>query len=318
MARKSRIAFPGAIYHVMARGNERARIFHEAQDYELFLTTLGQALENFAVDLHAYCLMPNHFHLALQTPEGNLSRFMAWLQTTFSARYNRKYRRSGHLFQGRYRAELVENARYGKWLILYIHLNPVRRRKRGVVTYVGSMEELKRFPWSSHRAWANQAKPAVERLTTKWLGEWSKSPASARKGYLRQMSEELAKRQGLDWKDMVELGLVVGGEDFIEKVGDLLQGKKREMGQSKAGRLARKSRTMLVEKVLAGEKDKRLRIWLRVRLLGEKQVALAKKLGYQSSAGIYQTVRRLEEQRSKDKALNKKLNQWSKLCNVVD
>ena len=73
----------------------------------------NSGLEQFAVDLHAYCLRPNHLHLALQTPEGNLSRFMAWLQTTFTARYNRKHRRSGHLFQGRYRDELVKNASYG-------------------------------------------------------------------------------------------------------------------------------------------------------------------------------------------------------------
>jgi len=102
MARKVRVEFPGAIYHVMMRGNERARIFRGTKDYSLFLEALDQGRERFGVDIHAYCLMPNHVHLAIKTPQGNLSRFMAWLQTTFTVRYNLKHRRSGHLFQGRY------------------------------------------------------------------------------------------------------------------------------------------------------------------------------------------------------------------------
>jgi putative transposase len=318
MARKVRIEFPGAIYHVIARGNERVKIFHEAEDYELFLGTLNAGLERFAVNVHAYCLMPNHFHLAVQTPEGNLSRFMAWLQTTFTARYNRKYRRSGHLFQGRYRAELVEDAAYAKWLILYIHLNPIRRRKAGVVSYVGSLETLNRFRWSSHRAWMNEVKPAIQRLKTKWLFQWSPKPALARKAYQQHLKREIGKKEGLDWKDRVEMGLAVGGEAFLDGLGNYLKGKKRELGGSEARLMKQKSRAVLLQKVLAKEKDQRLQIWLRVRLLGEIQVDLAKELGYSSSAGIYQTVRRLEEQRSKNKNLHKKLNKWTQMCNVVD
>jgi len=131
MARKIRICYPGAIYHVMARGIERPSIFHNATDYELFLKTLEDGLKQFEVKLHGYCLMTNHFYLILETPRGNLPRFMAWLQTTHTIRYNHLHRPVGHLFQGRYRAELVEDAAYGKWLLLYVHLNPVRSRSGG-------------------------------------------------------------------------------------------------------------------------------------------------------------------------------------------
>ena len=134
MARKPRLEWEGASYHVMARGNERARIFTSKADYLLFIETLQESLSRFGVDLHASVLMLNHYHLAASTPRANLSRWMAWLQTTFTARYNRRHKRVGHLFQGRCRAEIVDADAYARHLILYIHLNPIRpRRSNGCV-----------------------------------------------------------------------------------------------------------------------------------------------------------------------------------------
>lgn len=107
MARPIRVEYPGASYHVMARGNERKLIYRNDHDYELFLKTLIQMVRQHGILLQAFCLMPNHYHLALTTPKANLSQAMGWLQTTYTIRFNRRYFRNGHLFQGRFKAHVV-------------------------------------------------------------------------------------------------------------------------------------------------------------------------------------------------------------------
>jgi len=114
------------------------------------------------------------------------------------------------------------------------------------------------------------------------------------------------------------MGLAAGGEAFLEEIDELLKGRKRGIGMSEARIMERKNRGALLQKALAEEKDDRLRVWLRVRLLGETRADLAKELGYSGSAGSHQTVPRLEDQRSKNKTPHKKLITWSKTCNAVD
>jgi len=99
MARPIRVEYANAVYHVTARGNERKAIYRDDADRQRFLETVEQTVERFAVVIHAYCLMPNHYHLLMQTPRANLSAAAGWLQTTYSVRFNRRHRRSGHLFQ---------------------------------------------------------------------------------------------------------------------------------------------------------------------------------------------------------------------------
>ena len=130
MARPLRIEYGGAHYHVMNRGNARQRVFRCDGDHELLLDKLGSAVEAFRVSLLAYCLMPNHFHLYLATPEGNLSRFMQSFLTAFTVNLNRRRHSSGHIFQGRFKAVLVEDEAYGQELARYVHLNPVRASQR--------------------------------------------------------------------------------------------------------------------------------------------------------------------------------------------
>jgi len=187
MARKPRVEYAGAVYHVMARGNERARILMGAEDARMFLEVLEPGLQRFQAVVHAYCLMPNHFHLALQTHEPTLSRLMAWVQTTFTVRYKRRHRRVGHLFQGRYRAELVDADAYAMTLVRYIHLNPVRARRRGKIVYTGTLEQLKIYPLSSHRAWCGLEKPTLKALSGEWLHYWARSAGAARRAYRRDI-----------------------------------------------------------------------------------------------------------------------------------
>ena len=318
MARKVRVQFPGAVYHVMARGNERARVFYNPEDHILFLTTLEEALSQFAVALHAYCLMPNHIHLMLETPQGNLSRFMAWLQTTFTVRYNRRHGRSGHLFQGRYRAELVDNNHYGQWLVLYIHLNPIRTRSVKGLRYHGGLKELKAFIWSSHRAYIGLEQAKVKGLQMKRLQHWGAAQKEARRGYLKAIQRELGSAEPLDWKSKIQMGLVAGEDALLKRVQKLLRGKGSQSGGREEGELEQKDRCSRLEPVLAREDDERNRIWAQVRLLGQRPVDLARERGYRDGGSILQIVKRVEKRACTDRALGRKLNRWQKLSRVED
>ena len=125
MARKLRMEYPGALYHVYSRGNYRDYVFREAGARKAFLTCLEQACTRSGWRLHAYVLMGNHYHLALETPRGNLVEGMQWLQATFANRFNRYRSESGHVFQGRYHAKLLEDEAALAAVAHYIHLNPV-------------------------------------------------------------------------------------------------------------------------------------------------------------------------------------------------
>ncbi len=147
MPRSLRIEFPGAFYHVMARGNRRETIFHDDDDRRFFLATLSEACAMTGWRVHAWVLMGNHYHLFIQTPEANLVAGMSWLQNTVTRRYNVRHMAWGRLFGDRYKAVLVEGADFYHYrtLVDYIHLNPVRARL--VVPKKG--QSVLDYPWSS-------------------------------------------------------------------------------------------------------------------------------------------------------------------------
>ena len=145
MPRKLRIEYPGAIYHVMNRGDRREPIFKDDTDRKLFLQTLAEACQKTGWHLHAYCLMPNHFHLVVETPQGNLVAGMKWFSGTYTGRFNRRHKLFGHLFSGRYKALIVDGSGSGylKTVCDYVHLNPARAR------LLGPEQKLASFAWSS-------------------------------------------------------------------------------------------------------------------------------------------------------------------------
>ena len=137
-----RLQFPGALYHVLNRGNYRHPVFGTVGAAKAFETALGEACERHGWRVHAYAIIPNHFHVALETPHANLVEGMHWLAGTFANRFNRFRGERGHLFQGRYQALLVEDAAALLRLVNYIHLNPLRGR-------LVAREDFARFRWSS-------------------------------------------------------------------------------------------------------------------------------------------------------------------------
>jgi len=159
MARPLRIEYPGALYHVTSRGNAKAKLFLDDHDYRTFLDVVGFVVRRFNWLCHAYCLLSNHYHMLIETPEGNLSRGMRQLNGIYTQKFNWKRCRSGHLLQGRYKAILVDKDEYLLELSRYLMLNPVR---------AGIAEFPWEYAWSSYRATLGKEK-APDFLTTDWL-----------------------------------------------------------------------------------------------------------------------------------------------------
>jgi REP element-mobilizing transposase RayT len=206
MARPLRIEFPGALYHVTSRGNARQDIALEDKDRAAFLAVLAKARERFAWLVHAYCLMGNHYHLMVETPEANLSRGMRQLNGVYTQRFNRRHGRVGHLFQGRYKAILVERESYLLELCRYVVLNPLRA---GMVRRPGD------YRWSSYRATAGEERaPAF--LTTDWiLGQFAPRRAPAQEAYRAFVAAGAGR--AAPWGDL-EGQAFLGGEDFVERL----------------------------------------------------------------------------------------------------
>lgn len=198
MARKARIQFPGALYHVFNRGIDRRDLFWDDRDRYYFLDSLALGVERFHVEIHAYCLMSNHYHLLLGTPLGNLSHFMQSVQTRYGGHFNFCHRRSGHVFQGHYNAKLVEGDEYLLAMSRYIHLNAVRLRKNEKRPLKDIVEELREYRWSSYRAYIRRAKRE----------DWTTYEAVE-----SHVAELMGKRRGA-YRDYVERGLVETDEDL--------------------------------------------------------------------------------------------------------
>lgn len=206
MARKPRIDFPGAFYHVIARGNRRAPLFHDMADYTAYLHRLERYRQRDSLTLHAYVLMNNHVHLLLETGPQSLARTMQTLQGTYSQYYNRRYDKIGHVFQGRYQAILCDREAYLLELVRYLHLNPARiRTPLSPWTY----------PWSSHAAYLGRASP-VQVTTAAVLGALHRQIGPARQAYRRLMQEGLALGHQDQFYETVDQRFL-GDERFIEE-----------------------------------------------------------------------------------------------------
>lgn len=199
LARPLRLELAGAVYHVTARGNDRNLIFRDDEDRRVYLGRLAHYGRRFSVRILAYCLMPNHVHLALRRGCFPLSRFMAGLQSSYTQWFNRRHRKSGHLFQGRYKAFLVQEDPYLLALVRYIHLNPVK---------AGLAATPESYAWSSDRHYRRS--PAPDWLDSSQVLEMLRSTRRlAARGYLQLMSGE----QGRPYEDVPSVAQLVKGEE---------------------------------------------------------------------------------------------------------
>jgi REP element-mobilizing transposase RayT len=244
MARKLRLEYEGAIYHVMNRGDRREAIFKDDKDRECFLETLTECCAKTDWQVHALCLMGNHFHLVVETPKGNLVAGMKWFLGTYTGRFNRRHKLSGHLFSGRYKALIVDGSGTGylRTVCDYVHLNPVR------ANLLSREQKLAAYRWSSHRWYVERParRPKWLRLD-RLLGELGipKDSPAGRKEFARRM--ELRRWEGKpeEWK-RVRRGWCLGDEGFRRellaqmsgRVGESHYGTERqESGEEKAERI---------------------------------------------------------------------------------
>lgn len=247
MARALRIQCPGGRYHVTARGNERRDIFWDDPDRFRFLELLGELGERFGIKVHAYVLMDNHYHLLLETPEPNLSRAMQWCNVSYSVWFNLRHQRSGHLFQGRFRADLVQDDAGWQEVGRYIHLNPVRVARLGLDKSAQAaagagpiaapsselvaerLSVLRQYRWSSYPGYAGYRQPlnwvCPEPLTRLCGGNTTED----RRAALRQYTEAPLKQGVLEppWSRLVG-GVVLGTVGFAEKLRQQAHGNPRE------------------------------------------------------------------------------------------
>ena len=200
MARPLRIEFPGACYHIMNRGNDRLPIFDTDEDSKLFIEKLADFSESYKVSVRSYCLMTNHFHLYLCTPEGNLSKFMQSLMTSFTVTKNRRDRRHRHLFQARFKSLLVDDEGYGSRVSRYIHLNPGMVKSVESLDFSKQVKVVREYSWSSYRAIIGLSK------RPKWLD---------RNSVLCRWGPKVKDQQG-NYAKYVEEGLLREIEDPFE------------------------------------------------------------------------------------------------------
>ncbi|MEO7797020.1 MAG: transposase [Opitutaceae bacterium] len=324
MARKLRLEYAGACYHVLNRGNYRRDLFAGKGAAESFEACLFETSARFGWRLHAFVIMRNHFHLAVETPEPNLSEGMKWLQGTWAVRFNRFRAEAGRPFQGRYKALHVEPGHALAQVAHYIHLNPVRAK-------VATAEQLRDFRWSSLPRFIGKDRPAGLEATTV-LAESGGLPDTAA-GWRRYIAylEVLAEEEGRTREEKfgrLSRGWVVGSKEFKA-------GLKKELGVTGRGRLAllgadreahREMRAELwEERLLAGAKALDIKLDelpARKSAAGKVQLAtfmkttssvsngwLADRLQMGKAASVSQYVRRFRlEGKHESRALRKALS----------
>lgn len=278
MARKLRIEYAGAIYHVMNRGDRQEPIFENDEDRRRFLDTLAEACEKTGWQVHAYCLMGNHFHLVVETPQPNLVVGMKWFLGTYTMRFNRRHRRFGHLFAGRYKALIVDGSGTGylRSVCDYVHLNPAR------AALLTAEQPLRDYAWSSY---GEYLKPARKRLP--WLrvdrlfGEMGipkDSPAGR-----RRFEEVMERRRAEDLAEQskaVRRGWCLGDEEFRR---ELLEQVYARAGDHHCGEEVGESAEEKARRIIAEE--------LKRRRWNESDLA-ARRKGDPGKAGIAKRLRR--------------------------
>ncbi len=249
MPRKRRVEYAGALYHVMSRGDRREDIFLDDVDRHDFIKTLAESCQKTSWQVHAYCLMRNHYHLVLETPNANLVAGMAWLQSTYTIRLNHRHKLFGHVFSGRYKAQLVEGSGNGylKTACDYVHLNPVR------AGLIGSEDRLVAYPWSS-LLWylsAPEHRPGWMRVD-RLLGEHGLGldTAANRQEFERRMEARRLAETDAGALKSLRRGWCLGGGEFRRRMLEAMEGK---LGEHHSGELRRETAEAKAERIVAEE-----------------------------------------------------------------
>ena len=310
MARPLRIEYEGAFYHVTSRGNERKRIFSAKTDYYQFKSYLKEAQKKYRYHLHSYVFMPNHYHLIIETPEGNLSKVMQYINGSYTNFFNRRTHRSGHLFQGRYKAILVDVDSYLLQLSRYIHLNAVR---------AGLVDQPQNYPHSSYNSFISKKGEEIVTRDLIW-GMISKDKRYGPSRYRWFVEREL-KGKSENPLESVYAGSVLGGKLFIREALARLKDnvyRREEVSHRKVLQSRYEAEEIVelmsehfgisVEELIGRKGDRRS---LLIHLL-KNQTAMTNKeigefVGGLSYSGVSKVEKRFVEKMKKSRALRKDL-----------
>ena len=311
MPRPLRIEYEGAFYHVTARGNERKRIYYSKADYEKFKAYLEGAQEKYGYLLHCYVLMTNHYHLVIETPRSNLSSVMHYINGSYTNYINIKKRRSGHLFQGRYKAILVDRDSYLLELSRYIHLNPVRAKM---------VERPEDYPYSSYRAYVSKNKQDIV-YRDFILGMMSKNKMKAAKRY----NNFVVRAIGVELENPltnVYGGMILGGTTFKKEALSRLREEDLHKEDISHRRTLRSSYSLeeVIDSIciyldmprndLLGNKNKEHRniaIYLLKKNTGFTNRQIGQEFGDISYSAVAKVYQRFSEKLRRDKVLRKKI-----------
>lgn len=311
MGRPLRIEYAGALYHITSRGNERRRIFLGDADRMKFLKILEDYHDRYGILIHSYVLMDNHYHLILETPKGGLLKVMHGLNGGYTGYFNRKYGRVGHLFQGRYKAILVEKDSYLIPLSRYVHLNPVRARV---------VQRPEKYRWSSYPGYIGRGKE-YEWVEYSWvLSQFGSGRTRAKKKY-REYTEEALKLKVESPLKRLHGEVLLGGEGFISKIKGMLK------GRSLAQEIVERNRLMehpsldgvlkLTAKVFKIDEDtirdkgrrantaRKVALYFAKRYTGLSNEAIARSFGRIHYSAVSKASSKLREEMSSDKKLLK-------------
>ncbi|KAF0143508.1 MAG: hypothetical protein FD156_2574 [Nitrospirae bacterium] len=309
MARQLRIEFEGAFYHITSRGNLRDRIFFDDKDKEMFLEILKRTKERYGYLLHAYALMDNHYHLLIETPKANISQAMQNINTSYTVYINKKYQRSGHLFQGRFKGIIVDKDEYLLTLSRYIHLNSVRAK---IVQWPED------YRWTSYGAYRDKSKDSLVDITDT-LSCFSDSKTEAVRAY----KSFVEAREGMEenpFKD-IAAGLILGSKRFKAKITkfikkikshDELPQLKRLREQVPIDRIIKTCCSYYGKKedsLLKRGKDRRERqiaIYLSKVLSGKKNAEVGSYFGIKGPA-VSGAIKAIEGRLDKEKKLKKEI-----------
>ena len=313
MARPLRITFPGAFYHVTSRGNEQKAVYKSTRDRAKFLEYLQSATERYNARFHAFCLMDNHYHLLIETPSANLPQIMRHINGAYTTYYNIKRARSGHLFQGRYKAILVDKDSYAKELSRYIHLNPVRADK---VKTPGA------YPWSSYNAYTGKSADQEWLQRDFILSYFGKKMATAQKRY-GAFVQALVGHEYENPLTAANATLVLGSAQFVQHI------KNRYLGERAASRDLPALRQIhggigietILELVVEALKNvptqsRNASIYLCRKHTGEKLRTIGKKFSI-SDAAVSQVCKRFDARIASDKSLRKAIAALEKRINML-
>lgn len=310
MARQLRIEYPGAFYHIIQRGNEKRDIFLSNQDREKFYEYIKEIHSRYAVKIHTYCLMNNHYHLILETKEANLTKTMHSLNTSYPVYFNTKREKTGHLFQGRYKAILVEADGYLHHLSRYIHLNPVR---------INLVKDPMDYPHSSYKYFVSDVAPPDWLETSFILAMFDKNIKTAKSIYNRFVVESIGKEQPII-KDNITAGFLLGSQSFIKEIKEKFIQDKIDKEIPVINKLKNRPTCNdirdIVEKMIGDEKlSRNISIYLIRKYTSHslKEIAM---LYNMSDAGVSALYNRFEKKRIEDKEIDKNIIEIENLWKI--